>query len=177
MQFKATKQFAREDEKPFAEFKELVHAELFIQNKIAADNMQSTKLVYRIYQNDKLLRELNKEQLKVPLKPGQYAEGDNFMPRSLALPFSVFEQANSLGTFESEEDAKLFAQGLLSLDRGKVFKIYHANNLITEMSANDLTESSSGKGQAASFRPTPLQTAPRPPGTPPKNYSDDEDKK
>lgn len=42
---------------------------------------------------------------------------------------------------------------------------------------NDDNASSGGKGQGASFRPTPLATAPRPSGTPPKWLVDDEEDK
>ena len=67
-----------------------------------------------------------------------------------------------------------------------VYRIYDAFDLLEEHDSSKVeethlqeTSSGSGKGNAASFRPTPLNTTPRPPGTPPKWIIDaeEEDKK
>lgn len=96
--------------------------------------------------------------------------------------------------FTTLEDAKKhaleFAEQKKSMKIDAIFRVYDmyddvvatydTKNLITQSKDSDDTDAGSstgGKGQSASFRPTPLATSPRPAGMPQNWRSDPEDDK
>ncbi len=92
--------------------------------------------------------------------------------------------------FVNLDDAKKYAQqaaeAKLSMKIEAVFRVYDLYDDVVATydtkkltpTANDASDSdaSGGKGQGASFRPTPLATAPRPAGMPANNWVENTDK-
>jgi hypothetical protein len=82
-------------------------------------------------------------------------------------------------------DAQFFVEKKLAADANLnvkvIYRLFDGDN-VTEFNPNTTDYSStdadsSGKGNAATFRPTPLDMTPRPPGTPPIWFKDEEDDK
>ena len=91
---------------------------------------------------------------------------------------------SSCAEFDELYDAKLFVQAKADYDASLnvkvIYRIYQYNQLVDEFDPNKTPmssqeSSSEGKGKTATFRPTPLNTTPRPPGSPPKWLHDDDD--
>jgi|SRR5579885_31669 hypothetical protein len=105
MQYVVSKKYTRGSDIEFAEFRELNDARLFITNKMQSDASLNVKVVYTIYDSDKIIEIFDPDKVN----------------------------------FSSQEQGS--------------------------------------QGKTASFRPTPLNTAPRPPGTPQKWIRDEDDEK
>lgn len=99
-------------------------------------------------------------------------------------------EINMGGRFNNLVEAKAFVDKHIMEDAlmnvKVIYKIYEFDELLSEYDSSKVNtaaartsdeQGSQGKGSTASFRPTPLNTSPRPPGTPPKWIHDaDEDK-
>lgn len=82
-------------------------------------------------------------------------------------------------------DEKILEDAALNVKA--IYRIYDFDDVVGEFDASKMDVSqlapkreesasgSQGKGSTASFRPTPLNTAPRPPGTPQKWMKDEEE--
>ena len=94
------------------------------------------------------------------------------------------------GQFTKIEAAREFmlkaAKADAELKVSLIYRLYDFDELLEEIDTSKLTTEaasptesagSAGKGQSASFRPTPLNMTPRPKGTPPNWLKDEEDKK
>lgn len=185
MKYKTTKQYARDAENILAEFSDHDDAVSFIEVKILADDEKSLKLIYRMFDNQKLLKEFNKEKISSSINAAQYAGGDRDLPDSFGT-FKVSKDnsaANAIASFIDLSDAELFVEDKLTHTSAiTTYFIFNNNELLTEMNQRIKKQAGSGegaqgKGQAASFRPTPLNTTPRPPGTPPAWTKDEEEDK
>ncbi len=183
MKYKITKQYARDSEHPLAEFSEHQDAIFFIERKVLSDDERSLKLIYRLFDSDKLLKEFNKEKITSVISAGQYASGDRDLPISLG-PFKVSKDnsaVHAIAGFSDLEDAELFAEDKLTQESElTTYYIFNKEILLSQLNQRIKTramaeEGSQGKGQAASFRPTPLNTSPRPPGTPAKWMRDEKE--
>lgn len=187
MKYKISMQYARGVENPLAEFSEQKDAEFFIERKCLSDDEKNVILIYRLFDNQKLLKEFNKEKITSRIDPAQYAEGDMYFPKSLS-PYKVSKDnltAHALAVFTDLSDAELFVEDKLTHTTAiTTYYIFDKDVLMTEMNQrikkrSQQEEGSQGKGQSSSFRPTPLNTSPRPPGTPPnwvKDENDDDEK-
>lgn len=92
-----------------------------------------------------------------------------------------------LAEFTNSANAKLFIKGKLEEDAEQkidaTYRLVEFDEVIEEFDKSKLGTSSTtvastttgSQGKQASFRPTPLATTPRPPGTPPKWIKDDEE--
>lgn len=88
---------------------------------------------------------------------------------------------------DAKKHAQQAAEAKLSMKIDAVFRVYDlyddvvatydTKNLVPSVGNEGQDESSGGKSQGASFRPTPLATAPRPAGMPANNWKEDPDKK
>ena len=85
MKYKITKQYAQDIEKLVAEFHYVDDANFFIERKIIADNEKKATLIYRLFDDQKLINEFNKDRIKSAILPGEYAEGDKFIPDAFGL--------------------------------------------------------------------------------------------
>lgn len=193
MQYKITKQYSRDDELPLAEFHNLEDAQLFIDKKSAIDEKHYIKLIYRIYDPNKLLFEFNKEKINGPIKKGLYADQERDLPISFMNAFKIIikpypeNKKNILAEFNNINDAKIFIEAKLVLDSSMnvniTYGIFNQALFAEEWSQNTVNviqkqnQESQGKKRAASFRPSPFSTIPQPPGSPPRWIIDeDEDK-
>ena|SRR3990167_4165648 len=92
------------------------------------------------------------------------------------------------GQFKTEKEAKEFAVESAESDAAMkiqtVYRIYdfddlmatiNSNSIQSEMKSTDASGDSQGQKSGASFRPSPLQTAPRPSGMPANNWVKPED--
>lgn len=186
MQYKVTKQYARDSESPLAEFNDINDAKLFIEEKIDLDALLNTKIIFRLFDRDHLINEFNKEKINVPISRAQYAEGDAFIPKSFSFSYKVTGQSQQavekpLAEFNNVEDAKIFINAKLSRDAMSqlaiTYQLFSSAQLMEKFEPIDSSFKTQSQGQknAASFRPTPLSTTPRPLGTPPKWLIDEED--
>lgn len=184
MKYKITKQYARDTENISAEFSDLNEANFFIERKLLSDGEKALVLIYRLYDHHKLLKEYNKEKITSRINNAQYAEGDRDFPDSLG-PYKVCQddpKAPALAAFTDLADAELFVEDKLTQTE-QITHYYIFNNNVMIFESNQhvkkkvTSEESThqGKGSTASFRPTPLNTAPRPPGSP-HNWNKDDDK-
>lgn len=89
-------------------------------------------------------------------------------------------------SFSKLDEAKAYAQECAENDAAMrinvIYSIYEFDEVVETIDSSKVTvsrgseeSSGSGKGQGASFRPTPLETAPRPKGTAPRWIHDEED--
>src|SRR3990167_7555874 len=92
-----------------------------------------------------------------------------------------------IAEFRQEEEAKIFVHEKLQEDANfkinAVYCLYEGSDLHQEFTQNDLeatissssdtTTQQSSRGQR--FSPTPMNTAPRPPGIPRSGFKDEED--
>jgi hypothetical protein len=173
MKYKITKQYARDLETPLAEFCECDDASFFIQRKLLSDEEKRVKLIYRLFNNQTLQETFNKEKITFSVNAAQYANGDRDLPSSLS-PFKVSKEnsvAHALAAFIDKEDAELFVEDKLTqASEITTYYIFNKDELITELNQRVKKQSpvqdSQGRSQTSSFRPTPLNTAPRPAGVP-----------
>lgn len=89
--------------------------------------------------------------------------------------------------FDDLDTAKAAVQNQLREDKRLnvkiTYRIYFGSELLLELTPDDAIEAggsagqadSSGRGKSQNFRPTPLNTSPRPPGSPPNWWSDDKE--
>lgn len=185
MKYKITKQYARDVELPLAEFCVYDDAIFFLERKILSDDEKYIKLIYRLFDNQKLLKEFNKEKINSAINVAQYASGDRDLPDSLGS-FKVSKDnlvIHVFAAFTDLMDAELFIEDKLTqITELTTYYIFNNEILITQLNQrikkrSIAEEGNQGKGQAASFRPTPLNTSPRPPGTPPIWVRDEKEDK
>jgi hypothetical protein len=192
MQYKTTRQYARDEEKPLAEFCDLNDARIFIERKLFSDEMQKLRLIYRIFNGTKLLNEFNREKFDSTIYKPQYASGDRDLPDSFLNSFKIIKEIagtteKSFAEFSNLNDAKLFIEAKLvadtKLDDNLKYIIFDNNIFLEEWDQGAIgeikkqTQDIQGKARAVSFRPTPLNTSPRPPGSPPPWVIDLDDEK
>lgn len=86
--------------------------------------------------------------------------------------------------FADLNDAKIFIQTKLREDAkfkvNVVYRLFEGFELLEEFDQNSAaggSDDSSGRGSQQSYRPTPLNTAPRPTGMPQNWWKDEEDDK
>lgn len=93
-------------------------------------------------------------------------------------------------SFKSMDEAKAFALDNIQSDAAMriqtIYRIYDFDDLMATIDASTITQSADASGRSqgqksgATFKPSPLQMAPRPPGLPANNWVEpkkDEDKK
>src|SRR5690349_9215851 len=112
MKYKITKQYAKDAENPLAEFCEYNDASFFLERKLLSDEEKKLIIIYRLYDNYKLLKEFNKEKISTRINTAQYAEGNRDLPDSLG-PFKVSKddsRSPALAAFIDLNDAELFVE-------------------------------------------------------------------
>src|SRR4029078_11532364 len=116
MKYKITKQFARDAENLLAEFVESDDASFFIKRKLLSDEEKSLNVIYRMFENQKLLNEFNKEKIKTRINNPQYAAGDRYLSDLLG-PIKVCKDnpnEPALAVFTDLNDAELFVEDKLT---------------------------------------------------------------
>lgn len=184
MQYKISKQFAKDSESSLAEFNELNNARLFIDAKISSDETKNVILIYRLFDNEKLLNEFNKDKFNIPIARAQYAEGYVDLPQRFASPFNVMKKSDIgnilIGKFCAIDDAKIFIEAKLLSDKNQttIFLIFNGEQYVETIDHATLdlkrsSQGSQGREKKVAFRPTPLATTLR--LGPPKWVVDEED--
>src|SRR5579862_9568596 len=123
MRYKTTKQYAQDTEKLIAEFHHSDDANFFIERKLISDAESSLKLIYSLFDDQNLIKEFNKEKINSFIRPGAYAEGDQYLP-------------DSFGQYKiSKDDLASHAHaGFVELNDAELFvedKLTHSNAITT----------------------------------------------
>jgi hypothetical protein len=103
----------------------------------------------------------------------QYGKGKEISDRQ----FSTLKEAKDYMQQNAESDAAMKTQ--------VIYRVYEFDEVVYEVDSSKIDissqfssgDSSGGKSSSATFRPTPLATAPRPAGMPPKSIIDPEEDK
>ncbi|MCH9756232.1 MAG: hypothetical protein K0U37_03430 [Gammaproteobacteria bacterium] len=194
MNYKITEQYARGEEKLIAEMNGLNEAKLLIRKKSAFNEDAKKKVIYRIYNNDKLLHEVNYEGISVAY--AQYAEGNVDFNISNGLIFRVMvnvmdtSEKEIIAQFREQTDASLFVTCKCEINKGNsshqsdLFFIFKDKVLIDTINQTKLLErekKSEGSGRnekGSAYHLSPLSQRPTPGGGPPdywvKNKAEDD---
>jgi len=180
MNYKMTEHYARNEEKLIAEFSELHDTKIFVVKKLADAEIENHKLIYRIYDDEQLVQEINKDNISV--SSAHYAEGNRDIEDSVGFHFNVMlktrdsAEKKSIANFSNKKDASLFIVSKCEVDAtvedNDLFFIYKDHELIDTLSKiicehrNKESTDSQGNKQSEQFRPTPLPTRPTPQGGP-----------
>jgi hypothetical protein len=136
MEYKVTKQYAQDREIFLAEFTDKNDALFFIQRRILADDENNIKLIYRLFDEKKLLDEFNKEKISSVIRVGEYASGDKLFSKTLG-PFHVCKIQSNLpphAAFIRLNDAELFVEDKLTQEKDIItYYIFNADKLIAEL--------------------------------------------
>ncbi len=195
MDYIITEHYARGEEKPIAAFNELNEAKLFMTKKSAIDEKEKKQVIYRLYEDDELLQELNKENISTT--HAKYAEGNGDFNNTPPFIFQVMIKTTDslerkkIAQFDDKNDAYLFIvskyEAVNTIHENDLFFIFKDKVSIDTINktifANRKTESggSSSNEQGSTYKLSPLSMRPTPGGGPPdywvKKEDDDENNK
>lgn len=193
MTYNLTEQYARGEEKPIASLNELNDATNFIEKKLSTDENEGKKVIYRLYDDNDLLQQLNHDNIIT--SNAVFADGnrdfETMTPFACKVMFQLVDttERKSIAGFNDKNNAKLFIISKCGADHtisdNDLFFIYQNNNLIDTLNKiiishqNKKSEASGsgGKDKGATFRPTPLPTRPTPTGGPTDCWVENEDDK
>jgi len=191
MNYKITKQYARSEETLIAELEEFNEAILFMSKKSSIDEEERKKIIYRLYDDQTLLHELNKENISITR--AVYADGISELINTAPFSFQVmFKTMNSLerkviAQFNEKNDANLFVICKFEIDPtihdDDLLFVFKNNVLMDTVNkttiANRKKEASGSRGseKESTYKLSPLSTRPSPGGGPPDYWVkvDDED--
>lgn len=186
MKYKITKQYAHDTEKLIAEFRDSDDAKFYLERKIISDSEKNIKLIYRLFDDQKLIKEFNKEKINSFILSGKYAAGDNFLPDSFGH-YKISKDnsvAHAHAGFIELNDAELFIEDKLTHSNiMTTYYIFNNDEKISELNQHVKKQKESeggGQGKASqttSFRPTPFNTTPRPSSIPPVSMKDEKEDK
>lgn len=191
MKYNLTEQYARGEEKPIASFNELNDATNFMAKKSSIDEGEGKKVIYRLYDDNDLLQQFNRDNIIIANAAYAYGNRDfDTMPSfACKVMFQLVDTTarKSIANFNDKNDAKLFVISKCGVDHtisdNDLFFIYQSNSLIDTLNKiiisnqNKKSEGSSSKEKGASFCPSPLPTRPIPPGCPADCWVENEDDK
>jgi hypothetical protein len=168
MQYKITRQYARDIEMPMAEFDNVAEAKFFVKIKLESDSALHVAAIYRLYHNKELLDEINRNKITVSGVPEWYLSPKG--PQSIhpnAYQVAVQDLVNAptvCANFIELKDARLFIEKKLPLDlaanKKMTYRILKSNELLEKF--NPLNPQDNKTNKQATFRPTPFNTVPRP---------------
>lgn len=188
MEYKITEQYARGEENPIAEFIEINDANIFMIKKLANNDLENKKIVYRIYDDSELLQEFNKDNISIAY--AQYADGNSEISNVVDFIFNIMMGNTSsldriaIANFNDRNDANLFIAckcESTEVTDSDLFFIYKGRDLIDTSSRVIInhrakeSEESRGNEKGAKFRPTPMPSRPTPPGGPSDYWVEDDD--
>ncbi len=178
MNYQVTQQYARDEERLIANFTALTEAKAYIAACLERDAQLRVTIVYRLFDRKHCLQEYNKAKAGALLHEALYADGTRFLPETIQHGYDVVSDAGaaaSVAAFYHVNDARDFiVRGLMqaiAASRIVNYQLKQEKTLIEAMdSATFAAAQSGGEGgmkSSVAFAPTPLNTSPRPPGTPP----------
>lgn len=104
----------------------------------------------------------------------KYARG----PENEVGKFKTLNEAEQCIQEKLAEDAAMRVEAIYCLYEGfDLVEAFDQSKLKDTSSTNEADTSSSQKSSGARFSPSPLNTAPRPPGMPPSSWKDEDNKK
>ncbi len=176
MKYQVTQQYARDDERLMANFTALAEAKAYITTRLEADAQQRLNIVYRLFDRKQCLQEYNKAKAGALLHEALYADGTQLLPETINHGYEVQDShLHDVAAFYQLGDARDFLTKRLTQDVGMGHQVHYQiikDNMLIETldsAAFAIAQQRDEGGMASSiaFRPTPLNTSPRPSGTPP----------
>lgn len=180
MNFRVTKQYSRAKELLICEFNALTDANIFVTEKLFDDTEKNIELIYRLYDDALLIKEVNLGNISVTF--AQYAEGNVDISHLTQFNIRVMFQPEgrtgriNIANFNSDQDAYLFVVGKCRADATvsdyDLFIIFKDKCIIDTLNriilANRKRKSPSFAERELStiFYPNPLQMTLKPPGFP-----------
>jgi hypothetical protein len=183
--YKVTKQYAKDDEIPLASFFDLNDAIFFLERKILDDSDKYITIIYRIFDDREVIKVYNKEKINGLIRYAKFASLDNDLPHSIG-PFKISKDqllTDVIATFADLNNAEFFIEEKLTHSNNELtYYIFNNDSLLTQMNKNIKTQTvqgddKQGKGPSTVFRPTPFNIAPRPAGMPPIWLKDNNEEK
>jgi len=189
MNYKITKHYARGEEQLIAGFNELNDARFFMKKRSSIDDLERKKVIYRLYDDQELLHELNIENISIT--HAKYAEGTSDF--NIAAPFIFLVMIQNIGSlerktiaqFNDKNDANLYIvckfEDEHTAPDNDLFLIFKGKILIDTVNksiiANRKKESSTSSGQdkGSTYKLSPLATRPTPGGGPADYWVKNED--
>jgi hypothetical protein len=189
MQYTLTKQYARDIETPFAQFIDSNDANIFIQKRISIDETFNVKLIYSMFNNNCVSCEFNSG--KINISSGRIKNEDiETVLLSYSGPFKITKKSAKLNEllvaqFSDLYNARIFVEAICSHNtlnnHDSVYSIFNDDIFLEEWNQEksglikEQTQTSQGQARSITFRPTPFNTSPRPPGSPPPWIKDADD--
>jgi len=181
MQHTITRQYARDVEMPLAEFNSLGDANFFLTAKLESDAELHVAAIYRLYKDGNLLNEINRGKINVSGVPTRYFSDEGIQSvHPNAYKVAAQDLVNSpepCANFIELKDARLFIEKKLPADltanKKITYRILKSNQMLEKFDpvkpavAEKQQDNKQGSvTNKATFRPTPFNTVPRPPGSP-----------
>lgn len=185
MQYKITRQYARDVEMPLAEFNSLGDANFFLTAKLESDAELHVTAIYRLYKDENLLNEINRDKINVFGVPARYFSEEGVQSiHPNAYKVAAQDLVNSpepCANFIELKDARLFIERKLPVDltanKKITYQILKSNQMLekfdpvkpaaTGKKEDDTQGSVGGTANKIGFHPTPFNTVPRPAGSSP----------
>lgn len=178
MIYNVTKLFLKTKEALIATFADLKDAEAFIATKLAQDEINHLNVLYRIYDENELIREFNKE-LQASIEPD---DAETFSKAQFSYNVQVQSLPSLeriiLACFNDKDDASLFitnkCSGEAKSDSGNTFFIFKEQVLLATLNRaimdHKILKDSEPSGQSTGATLSPLSRRPTPPGGPGDNW-------
>lgn len=189
MHYMVTLHYARGEEKWIASFDSTNEARLFLSKKSSIDEEEGKKVIYRLYGDQELLQEWNKDNISVTC--ALYADGnadfDNVPPGVFKVMKNSVNplQKTPMAQFYAQNDAMLFIVSAFEAENdpyaNDVFFIFKGNLLMHTVNKSILEKrkkgsvSASDKEKGSTYQISPLSTRPTPGGGPPDYWVEKED--
>ncbi|MCD6039731.1 MAG: hypothetical protein K0S27_1131 [Gammaproteobacteria bacterium] len=180
MQYKITRQYARDVEMPLAEFHEAREARFFMKAKLESDAEFHVTAIYRLYNGSTLLDEVNGSKIPISVGAARYFTEEVpgvFSDRYKVAIQDLMGAPQVSANFIELKDARLFIEKKLPVDiieKKKItYRIMKNNQMLEKFEPvkpraaekNQATTQANAENKT-SFRPTPFNTVPRPAGSP-----------
>lgn len=189
MHYMVTSHYARGEERWIASFDSTDEARLFLRKKSSIDEEEGKKVIYRLYDDQELLQEWNKDNISITC--ALYADGnadfDNVPPGVFKVMMNSVNllQKTPMAQFHAQNDAMLFIVSAFEAENdthaNDVFFIFKGNLLMHTVNKSILEKrkrgsgSTNGQEKGSTYQISPLSTRPTPGGGPPDYWVEKED--
>jgi hypothetical protein len=184
MQYKITRQYARDVEMPLAEFDAAADAKFFLKVKLAQDAELHIAAIYRLCKDGELLAEINKSNINVAGIPARYFLEEENQPVQPHFYKVAKQVLSSMPVFCMKfieiKDAKLLIEKMLIVNRAAnekiTYRLFKGDLFLEKFDPHKIiapTKPEEGAGfkkdesNAVTFHPTPFNKMPRPAGSSP----------
>ncbi|MGQ3892651.1 hypothetical protein [Legionella sp. CNM-4043-24] len=188
MNFRVSQQYAHGEEKLLAGFSDAGEARIFMTQKSNIAEEEHKRVIYRMYDDDELVQEVNKENICVT--HASYAENgidydDSGLVYHLMMKSMDSTDKQEFARFADKDDARQHV--IWTLESGgesiksAVFLLFKDNMLIDTLNLNTIRHQQQraqiSDGSASTRHLSPLPTRPTPGGGPPDYWVDDKEDK